>query len=122
MRSLCNGAGVAFVLVPRLAKTSVSGAARWLSPRKALIQQSDRYKTNDHFWFTFFHEAAHIILHSKRDVFVDEVDGPYSKGWRRKKRQTPGREINLFLKRRSGASKVVSGSADRFCPGLRARV
>jgi HTH-type transcriptional regulator/antitoxin HigA len=76
MRKLCNGAGVAFVLVPRLAKTSVSGAARWLTPRKALIQQSDRHKTNDHFWFTFFHEAAHLILHSKRDVFVDETDGP----------------------------------------------
>jgi HTH-type transcriptional regulator / antitoxin HigA len=72
MRELCNGAGVAFVLVPALAKTSVSGAARWLNPRKALIQQSDRHKTNDHFWFTFFHEAAHIVLHSKRTVFVDE--------------------------------------------------
>ena len=76
MRKLCNGAGVAFVLVPRLTKTSANGAARWLTPRKALIQQSDRHKTNDHFWFTFFHEAAHIILHSKRDVFVDETDGP----------------------------------------------
>jgi HTH-type transcriptional regulator / antitoxin HigA len=76
IRELCNGAGVAFVLVPALSKTSVSGAARWLSPRKALIQQSDRHKTNDHFWFTFFHEAAHIVLHSKRDVFVDETNGP----------------------------------------------
>ena len=76
IRELCNGAGVAFVLVPALSKTSVSGAARWLNPRKALIQQSDRHKTNDHFWFTFFHEAAHIILHSKRDVFVDESNGP----------------------------------------------
>jgi HTH-type transcriptional regulator/antitoxin HigA len=76
IRELCNGAGVAFVLVPALSNTSVSGAARWLSPRKALIQQSNRYKTNDHFWFTFFHEAAHIILHSKRGVFVDESNGP----------------------------------------------
>jgi hypothetical protein len=76
IRELCNGAGVAFVLVPALTKTSVSGAARWLNPRKALIQQSNRHKTNDHFWFTFFHEAAHIILHSKRDVFVDESNGP----------------------------------------------
>jgi HTH-type transcriptional regulator / antitoxin HigA len=22
-------------------------------------------------WFTFFHEAAHILLHPKRDVFVE---------------------------------------------------
>jgi Zn-dependent peptidase ImmA (M78 family) len=56
---------------------ALSGAARWLNPRKALIQQSLRHKSNDHFWFTFFHEAAHILLHSKRMVFIDEdnVDG-----------------------------------------------
>ncbi len=71
-RQLCNEAGVAFVLVPPLSKTPLSGAARWLTPRRALIQQSLRHKSNDHFWFTFFHEAAHILLHSKREVFVDE--------------------------------------------------
>jgi addiction module HigA family antidote len=73
---LCNQAGVAYVLFPALDGTHVSGAARWLTPRKALIQQSDRHKTADHFWFTFFHEAAHLLLHSKREVFVDERDGP----------------------------------------------
>ena len=26
---------------------------------------------NDHFWFTFFHEAAHILLHSRKAVFLD---------------------------------------------------
>ena len=72
MSALCNEAGVAFVLVPPFAKTALSGAARWLSPRKALIQQSLRHRSNDHFWFTFFHEAAHILLHTKKGVFVDE--------------------------------------------------
>jgi hypothetical protein len=72
MQELCNAAGVAFVLVPELPKTHLCGAARWLTPRKALIQQSMRHKTNDHFWFTFFHEAGHILLHSKKSVFVDE--------------------------------------------------
>lgn len=72
MRALCNEAGVALVLVPLLPKTALSGVARWLTPRKALIQQSLRYKSNDHFWFTFFHEAAHILFHSKREVFIDE--------------------------------------------------
>lgn len=72
LRTLCNESGVAFVLVPSLPKTALSGAARWLTPRKALIQQSLRFRSNDHFWFTFFHESAHIVLHSKKDVFVDE--------------------------------------------------
>ena len=27
---------------------------------------------DDHFWFTFFHEAAHILLHGKHAVFIDD--------------------------------------------------
>ena len=36
-----------------------------------------RHMSNDHFWFTFFHEAAHILLHSRKTVFVDgkNLDG-----------------------------------------------
>lgn len=71
---LCAQAGVAVVFVPELPGTRVSGATRWLSPTKALIQLSLRYKTDDHLWFTFFHEAGHILLHGKREVFL-ENDG-----------------------------------------------
>ena len=74
MTRLCNEAGVAFVLVPSLRKTALAGAARWLAPRKALIQQSLRYRSDDHFWFTFFHEAAHLLLHTKA-VYIDTEVG-----------------------------------------------
>jgi addiction module HigA family antidote len=74
-RQLCNQSGVALVLVKPLPKTALSGAAWWQSPRKAVIQLSARYKSDDHLWFSFFHEAAHILLHSKKSVFVDEVNG-----------------------------------------------
>lgn len=67
----CRAVGIAVVFVPELPKTHVSGATRWLTPTKALIQLSLRYKTDDHLWFTFFHEAAHILLHGKREVFVE---------------------------------------------------
>jgi len=70
----CRGTGVAVVLVPELSQTHVSGATRWLTPTKALIQLSLRYKTDDHLWFTFFHEAAHVLLHGKKDVFVEFND------------------------------------------------
>ena len=72
---LCNEAGVALVLVRPLPKTALSGAAWWLSPRKAVIQLTARHKSDDHLWFSFFHEAAHILLHSKKGVFVDETNG-----------------------------------------------
>jgi Zn-dependent peptidase ImmA (M78 family) len=29
-----------------------------------------RYKSDDHFWFSFFHEAGHLLLHSKKETFV----------------------------------------------------
>jgi len=68
---LCAAAGVAVVLIPELPKTHVFGFTRWLTPSKALIQLSLRYKTDDMLWFTFFHEAAHILLHGKKDVFIE---------------------------------------------------
>jgi HTH-type transcriptional regulator / antitoxin HigA len=67
---LCRGAGVAVVFVGEIGKTRASGAARWLTPTKALIQLSLRYKTDDHLWFSLFHEAGHILLHSKKETFV----------------------------------------------------
>ena len=71
---LCAGVGVAVSFVPQLPKAKVSGATRWLSPGKALIQLSLRYKSDDQLWFTFFHEAGHILLHGKREVFLEGDD------------------------------------------------
>jgi addiction module HigA family antidote len=78
MRRLCNGAGVAFVVIKSLPGTALSGAARWLSPRKALIQLSLRHMSGDHLWFSFFHEAAHLLLHSKKNIFVEGDGGDAS--------------------------------------------
>jgi addiction module HigA family antidote len=75
MQDLCAKSGVAVTFVPGLPKTGVSGATRWLSPKKASIQLSLRYKTDDHFWFTFFHEAGHILLHGKKEYFLEGVSG-----------------------------------------------
>jgi addiction module HigA family antidote len=70
LKELCASSGVAFVLVRDLPRTYVCGATRWLASNKALIQQGIRYKTNDQFWFTFFHEAAHIIKHSSEELIL----------------------------------------------------
>jgi len=74
MQKLCREAGVVLVLVPSIKRSHVSGVARWLNPHKALIQLSLYGKTNDRFWFNFFHEAAHILLHDKENIFLDEWD------------------------------------------------
>jgi len=74
MQALCAEAGVAVVFVPSLPKTGVSGATRWIHSNKAVIQLSLRYRSNDHLWFTFFHEAGHILLHGKKDLFIEKAN------------------------------------------------
>ena len=75
VRALLRRAGVGFMLVPAIPRAHVSGVARWLTPRYPLIQLSLYGKTNDQFWFTFFHEAAHILLHAgdKSSVWLDDA-------------------------------------------------
>lgn len=71
IQQLCADAGVVFLLERALPKVALSGVSRWSSPRRALIQQTARYLSDDHFWFTFFHECAHILLHSRKAIFLD---------------------------------------------------
>lgn len=72
MRTSCAEVGVVVVFVKEVRGARVSGATRWLSPTRALVQLSLRYKTDDQFWFTFFHELAHVLLHGKKDVWIED--------------------------------------------------
>lgn len=69
---VCARAGVAVVIVDTLSGARANGATRWLSSTKALVQLSLRYRWEDVFWFTFFHEAGHILLHRKKDIFIEQ--------------------------------------------------
>jgi Zn-dependent peptidase ImmA (M78 family) len=39
-----------------------------------MILLSFRYLSDDHFWFTFFHEAGHLVLHGDRCIFLEGDD------------------------------------------------
>lgn len=69
---LCAEAGVALVFVPALPGTHVSGVARFLHGRP-LIQLSLLGKRNDVFWFSFFHEVAHVLKHPTRAIYLDDA-------------------------------------------------
>ena len=71
LRELCARAGVILAIVPAPKNCPVCGATRWLTPEKALLMLSDRYKSNDQFWFSFFHEAAHLLFHGKKILHID---------------------------------------------------
>ena len=68
---VCARAGVVVVFTKEIPRAGISGATKWLTKDKALIQLSLKYKTADQLWFTFFHEAGHILLHGKRQVFLE---------------------------------------------------
>ena len=73
LQSICLASGVKVVFTPCLPKAPIAGSTRWINDTP-LIQLSGRYNRNDSFWFTFFHEAGHIILHGKKDIFLEKID------------------------------------------------
>lgn len=65
---LCADCGIALSLVPHLRGTHVNGASMWrrLSDgHRAVVVLSLRHKYEDIFWFSFFHELGHVLLHKK---------------------------------------------------------
>jgi len=73
LQELCLQAGVVLLFTPKLPKVPLSGSTRWLN-NVPLIQLTARYKKNDSFWFTFFHELGHIILHGKKYISLENID------------------------------------------------
>ena len=62
--------GVAFVYLPYMKNLEMYGAAKWLSPEKAMIVVTNRGKQADVFWFALLHEAGHLINGRRRDSSV----------------------------------------------------
>ena len=122
MQKLCAEAGVAVVLVPEIKGAPACGAAQWLTSDKAVIQLSLRYKTNDQFWFSFFHEAGHILHDGKKDKFID---GDHEKGESEERADRfasimliPAEHAGVLANQRS-ASKVMSfAKSIRIAPGI----
>ncbi|MGB4407575.1 MAG: helix-turn-helix domain-containing protein [Sphaerochaeta sp.] len=70
MRTLTSEAGVVLALVPKCKKVPWNGASKWLSPEKALLVLNLRGKGEDIFWFSFFHEAYHILQGKKKQLYI----------------------------------------------------
>lgn len=76
MRDLCAEAGVALAMVPEIAKVPWNGATKWML-NKPLIILNLRGKSEDSFWFSFFHEAAHVLTDSRRRLYIaDNSNAP----------------------------------------------
>ena len=72
MKRLCAEAGVAIAMVREMKKVPWNGATKWLTPRKAMILLCLRGRGEDKFWFSFFHEAGHVLNDSKKDLLIND--------------------------------------------------
>ncbi|MGY6521371.1 MAG: HigA family addiction module antitoxin [Mongoliitalea sp.] len=92
LQQLCAEAGVKLVYTPKLPNSKVHGSTRWLNDTP-LIQLSNQFKRNDIFWFTFFHEAGHILKHGKKELFVEGIN--YSEEGRVKEKEADDFAIEM---------------------------
>ncbi len=75
LQGICAACGVALVYTPCIAKAPIYGATRWIKNNTIpLIQVTDRQKDYNAFWFTFYHELAHILYHGKKEIFIDGLE------------------------------------------------
>jgi HTH-type transcriptional regulator/antitoxin HigA len=74
LQKVCAEAGVAVVVVRAPAGCHASGATRFLTADKALLLLSFRFLSDDQFWFSFFHEAGHLLLHSHHELFIEGIE------------------------------------------------
>jgi HTH-type transcriptional regulator/antitoxin HigA len=79
---ICSKVGVGISFVPEIPGTRLSGATRWVGGHP-IIQLSLRHKSEDHFWFSFFHELGHVLLHPRGDVFIENSDWEFNRGAQR---------------------------------------
>jgi len=72
IQEMCLTTGVKVIYTPNLKQTVTNGVVRWIDDNP-VVQMTDRYKKYDIFWFSFFHELGHILLHgNKKNIFLEE--------------------------------------------------
>lgn len=76
VRRILADAGVALVFAPCVKQSAFRGCTQLLTPTKAVIIHSLKYRTVSQFWLILFHEIAHLVLHITHpgDVFEDYDD------------------------------------------------
>lgn len=74
LQSLGAEAGVAVVIVRAPKGCVLSGAAFRTSNGTAAIALTARHLSDDHLWFTVFHEIGHLLLHGADETFLDDFE------------------------------------------------
>lgn len=78
VKILLAKAGVKFAIVRAPRGCTASGAVRVMPDDTPHIQLSFRYLADDQFWFSLFHEIAHLLLHFDLMPILEKPDGAES--------------------------------------------
>lgn len=71
--SLLGRAGVKLIFTDTLSSAPVKGCARYVYGVPC-IQLAREFESEEDFWYTLFHEIGHILLHGKKDIFMENVN------------------------------------------------
>lgn len=73
MVSLLGYAGVKLIFTETLSSAPVKGCARYIYGVPC-IQLAKNFESDSDFWNTLFHEIGHVLLHGKKDIFIENVN------------------------------------------------
>jgi HTH-type transcriptional regulator/antitoxin HigA len=79
LKERCAAHGVVVAVVRTPSGCRASGATRFVSGDKVLLLLSFRFLTDDQFWFSFFHEAGHLVLHNRGALCLEGTNASISK-------------------------------------------
>ena len=121
VRAALAACGVVLVVVPHFPKTRAHGATFWVSADKAVVQMSLRGAWSDVFWFSLFHEIGHVLLHGKKQVFIEgDLHDPPDVAEREEEadafaseRLIPSRALDAFLAGGAPTAARVVSFADQ---------
>jgi addiction module antidote protein HigA len=100
MKEFLYESGVVLVILPHLSNSGVNGAVKKVGDN-VMLMINDRRTYADTFWFSFFHEIAHIVngdfqISFEKDVKNDEIENRADKYARDK--LIPQEKYREFLK------------------------
>ncbi|WP_339616904.1 ImmA/IrrE family metallo-endopeptidase [uncultured Gilvimarinus sp.] len=77
LKRILSFCGVALATARAPQGCRASGATFWPQDNKPILIMSFRYLSDDHFWFTLFHEIGHLVLHSDHRLILETNETKY---------------------------------------------
>ena len=119
LKSMLAECGIALVFLPHLQGSFLQGAS-FIDGNKIVVGLTTRGKDADKFWFSLFHELAHIILgHIGQMNGTSEDDEKAANSWSGDT-LIPGNDFSEFVDRKSFSASSIRAFAEKqgIAPGI----